>query len=187
MRKVAAQPRQASGIDLKEALRLHLDEVITALDESIEGLTDAQFWAFPVENRHNIVTLVEHCIQCLDLYACEVHGQALTFPAESRFDIWRFSAETLRPLMADLPTVAQEKERIALVRAAIERQIESVTEQELRQPGNTWWFEENPERTRADALARCACHTAAHVRQIWFLRGRLGLTDDQGWPEQIWA
>jgi hypothetical protein len=30
-------------------------------------------------------------------------------------------------------------------------------------------------------------NTAAHVRQIWLLRGALGLTDGKAWPQQHWA
>ena len=82
------EPRQARGINLKEALAIGLDEAFSALSESLHGLTDEQLWAFPLEDRHNIVTLSEHCLQCLDLYGCEVHGQDLTFKAEERFDIW---------------------------------------------------------------------------------------------------
>ncbi len=30
-------------------------------------------------------------------------------------------------------------------------------------------------------------HTMAHSRQIWLLRGALGLTDGRSWPQQHWA
>ena len=29
-------------------------------------------------------------------------------------------------------------------------------------------------------------HTMAHVRQIWLMRGAMGLTDKDGWPVQHW-
>ena len=41
---------------------------------------------------------------------------------------------------------------------------------------SSWWFEEQPSKVRADAFMRAIFHTLAHVRQIWYLRGLLGLT-----------
>ena len=173
---------------LKRALAIGLDEAFTALDESLQGLTDEQVWAFPLANRHNIVTLVEHTLQCLDLSGCEVHGRPLTFEPETRFDIWHHSPAELRPQMIDLPTVAEERERIAAVRTAVMDVLEGTSVEELGQPNpSSWWFEEHADRVRADAFVRATCHTMAHVRQIWFLRGLLGLTDADGWPEQHWA
>ena len=182
------EPKHARQTSLTEAIQIGLDEAFTALEESIAGLTDEQFWSFPLANRHNIVTLVEHCLQCLDLYGCEVHGRPLTFEPEKRFDIWHYSPAELRDQMTDLPTVLAELQRIAAVRAAVSDHLESTSAEDLRRPNpSSWWFEENPDRTRADAYMRATFHTMAHLRQIWFLRGRLGLTDEQGWPQQHWA
>jgi hypothetical protein len=66
--------------------------------------------------------------------------------------------------------------------------LDGTSVEELGQPNpSSWWFEEYTDRTRADAFVRATCHAMAHVRQIWFLRGLLGLTDAEGWPEQHWA
>ena len=182
------EPRMAEHADLKKAIAIGLDEAITALEESICTLTDEQFWAFPLERRHNIVTLAEHCLQCLDLYGCEVHSRPLSFKPEERFDIWNFSPEQLRPQMHDLPSVATECERLAAVRSAVLATLEEATPDDLARPyPKSWWFEENPTRVRADAYLRATCHTIAHVRQIWMLRGAMGLTDEDGWPVQHWA
>jgi hypothetical protein len=40
---------------------------------------------------------------------------------------------------------------------------------------------------RGDFLKRTIFHTMAHVRQIWLLRGALGLTDGKSWPQQHYA
>jgi len=182
------EPKEARGTGLKEALAIGLEEALTALIESIQGLTDEQFWAFPLEHRHNIVTLSEHCLQCLDLYGCEVHGQELTFEPEKRFDIWHFSPEQLRAQMTDLPSVAEEIARLTEVREAVVEALDRTSVEQLSKPNMaSWWFEEQPEKVRADAFMRAICHTMAHVRQIWLLRGLLGLTDAVGWPEQHWA
>jgi len=180
--------KQAVQTTLKEALAIGLDEAFTALDEAVAGLTDEQLWAYPLESRHNIVTLVEHTLQCFDLYGCEAQGRPLTFEPEERFDIWHHDPATLRSQMGDLPTVVEERERIAAVRAAVMESLEQTSAEALGQPNSqSWWFEEHPERVRADAFIRSSSHCMAHVRQIWFLRGRLGLTDAEGWPEQHWA
>ena len=42
-------------------------------------------------------------------------------------------------------------------------------------------------RIGLDACLRATWHVMTHVRQIWLLRGVLGLTDAGGWPEQHWA
>jgi len=182
------EPHHATGTQLKDAIRIGLDESLTALEESLVGLSDEQFWAFPLDGRHNIVTLVEHCIQCIDLYACEVHGRPLTFEAEERFDIWHFSPEQLRDQMTDLPTVADERERIAQLRRAVFDQLDTTAPEDLTRPNmESWWFEDQPEKIRADAYMRCICHNMAHLRQIWLLRGLLGLDDTTAWPEQHWA
>ena len=182
------QPREAEQTDLKKSLEIGLDEAFTALAESFRDLTDDLFWAFPLEHRHNIVTLVEHCLQCLDLYGCEVHGHSLTFEPEERFDIWHYSADQLRPRMTDLPSVADERDRLSAVRRAVMGVLDQTSGEELGKPNmSSWWFEEQPSKVRADAFMRAICHTMAHVRQVWLLRGLMGLTDAAGWPEQHWA
>jgi len=85
----------------------------------------------------------------------------------------------------DLP---DERERLAAVRAAVMETLEQATPDDLARPDpGSWWFEENPTRVRADAYLRATFHTMAHVRQIWMLRGVMGLTDKEGWPVQHWA
>lgn len=182
------EPKQAIQTGLKEALAIGLDEAFTALDESLHGLADEQFWGFPLEHRHNIVALADHCLQCLDLYGCEVHGQDRTFEPEERFDIWQFSPEMLRPRMVDLPSVQEVRQRLDAVRQAVTGVLDRTSAEELGK-GNmaSWWFEEQPDRVRADAFMRAVMHTMAHVRQIWHMRGLMGLTDEHGWPEQHWA
>ena len=179
------EPKAAKNTDLRQAIAIGLDEAMTALEGAFYDLTDERFWAFPLEGRHNIVTLAEHCLQCLDLYGCEVHGRPLTLEPETRFDVLHFSPEQLRPQMTDLPTVAAERERLAAVRAAVMESLGQATPDDLARPNpESWWFEEHPTRTRADAYLHAAFHTMTHVHQIWLLRGAMGLTDKDGWPGQ---
>lgn len=182
------EPKEAKQTNLKQALAIGLDEAFTAIEESFYGLTDEQLWAFPLDHRHNIITLVEHCLQCLDLYGSEVHGHELTFEPETRFDIWHFSPQELRSQMTNLPSVVEERDRLNAVRTTVTGVFGRTSEEDLGKPNmSSWWFEEQPDKVRADAFMRAICHTMVHVRQIWFLRGIMGLTDNDGWPEQHWA
>ena len=181
------EPKQAHGTTLNTAIAIGLDESLTALEECFSSLTNEQFWHHPLPRRHCVATLVEHCVQCLDLYACEVQGAELTFEPEERFAINLYPLEQLRPRLTDLPTVAQMREKLCGLREAVMRVLNDTADAELHTPRPCWWFEENPDRTSADAYMRCIWHTMAHVRQIWHMRGMMGLTDEHGWPQQHWA
>jgi hypothetical protein len=89
---------------------------------------------------------------------------------------------------SEMPTVEQARQRFGQLRAALRTVLEPLNEAALvsARPG-CWWFEENPGRTRADAYMRAVWHTMSHVRQIWLLRGLLGLTDKAAWPHQQWG
>ena len=90
-------------------------------------------------------------------------------------------------MQKDLPGVAETIERLRGLRDAIMPGIESAREEDLRRArtDSQWYRDWN--RTSADAYMRTIMHTMAHVRQIWMLRGVMGLTDEQGWPLQHWA
>jgi len=45
-----------------------------------------------------------------------------------------------------------------------------------------------PKPVLADWYMRTICHTISHTRQIWALRGMMGLVDtERAWPRQHWA
>jgi len=58
--------------------------------------------------------------------------------------------------------------------------IGAATENDLRRALRHW-------KAASDPYMRTIFHTMAHVRQIWLLRGALGLTDGKPWPQQHWA
>lgn len=178
-------PQRATDTDLKAAIRIGLDESMAALEECLGGLSDDQFCAYPLPDRQNIGTLVDHCMQCLDLYGCELQGAALTFEPDKRIDAAHRRPTEIRLAPGDLPTVQQSRQRIGRLRAALTAVLEPLSEEVLRSPRpGCWWFDENPGRTRADAYMRAISHTMSHVRQIWLLRGLMGLTDKTGWPHE---
>jgi len=103
------------------------------------------------------------------------------FPHEKRWDLWRCSEEE-RPKPGDsFPAVAAILERLKAVREAATRIIDAASETDLRRPIGERW------KSASDPYMRTIWHTMAHVRQIWLLRGALGLTDGMSWPQQHWA
>ncbi len=55
-----------------------------------------------------------------------------------------------------------------------------------RQPDPSAHFPPHAERVAADYYFRTIAHMNAHIRQIWLLRGALGLTARSRWPRQHW-
>ena len=182
------QPGQAKNTDLKGAIAIGLDEALTALEESFFDLTDEQVSKRAFPGRHNITTIVMHLLENLDTYACKFQAGRLTLEHEERFDVWQFSPDDLQDAQDGLPSVATMLARLRSLRAASTAALESATEDDLRGPrcAEDRWTDQQG-RTSADAYMRTIWHTMAHVRQIWLMRGAMGLTDQDGWPEQHWA
>jgi hypothetical protein len=106
---------------------------------------------------------------------------------DARFDVWAHSVEELRAMQGTPPTVAAMLEKLRALRHAVLTQLESTSPDELMRPreGIEWY--EQFGRVTSDAYLRTIMHTMAHTRQVWMLRGVMGLTDRDGWPEQHWA
>jgi len=180
------EPKAAKVGSLKDSLAVGLDEALTALEESFHDLTDEQVRARPCAERHAITTMVMHVHQNADVHTCQLQTGKLTLDHDGRFDIWR-RPEAERPDRQEgLPTVAEMLERHRALAAAAKAGLEAATDADLlgpRMAAGTDWVDEHG-RNSADAYARVIWHTMAHVRQIWLIRGIMGLTDKDGWPEQ---
>ncbi len=181
------KPDTARNTDLKGAIRIGLDECTMALEEALTGLTDEQAWGFPLQSRHNITTIVMHCLGNLNNHGLYLQTGESLLEHEERFDMWSHSPEQLRPMQTDLPSVPEMIDKLRDLREAILAGVEAAAEGDLLGPrtDSQWYRDWN--RTSADAYMRTIMHTMAHVRQIWMLRGVMGLTDEQGWPLQHWA
>jgi hypothetical protein len=176
--------KHAHETGLREAIAIGLDEVLTALEETFYDLSDEQVWAFPIPGRNSIAWIVMHCLQNLDTYANAFQTGSVTFPHEKRWDLWRCSDEE-RPKPGDpFPTRDEMMFILKAVRDAATKGIEAATDDDLRgkRTAHDWW-----QGTSADAYMRTIGNTTAHTRQIWLLRGALGLTDGKSWPQQHWA
>ena len=181
------EPKTARNTDFKKAIAIGLDECMTALEESFYDLPDPHVWAYPLEGRHNITTIVMHALGNLDEYGLRCQGGKGVVEHEERFDMWAHSPQELRPMQADLPGVAEMAEKLHGLREAVFAVLDTTCEDDLlkARPGVQWFAERG--RTRADAYMRTIMHANCHIRQIWMLRGVMGLTDTDGWPVQHWA
>jgi len=174
----------ARNTDLKRAIFIGLDEAFTALEEACYDLTDEQAWAFPLEGRNNIAWIVMTTLQNFDEYANGAQVGHCIFKPEWRWDLWDCPPEE-RPKPGDaFPAVLEMLERLKRIRDAAMANLESATEDDLcgkRACGERW------PGTAADAYMRTIHHALAHIRQIWLLRGIMGLVDATAWPRQHWA
>jgi hypothetical protein len=176
--------KQARNTGLKEALAIGLDEALTALEEAIHDLNDEQIRAFPVPKRNSIAWIVMHSLQNLDQYANVFQSGKRASMHQQRWSLWECKPEE-RPKPGDtFPSRKELLETLDAVRKAAEQGLAAASDSDLRSArcAEDWW-----QRTSADAYMRTICHTMAHVRQIWLLRGALGLTDGKSWPLQHWA
>lgn len=176
-------PEVAHDTDLKQAIAVGLDEALTALEESFYDLTDEQIQSFPIAGRNSIAWIVMHCLDNLDEHANGCASGHRTFPAEWRWNLWNCRPEE-RPKPGD-PFPAREEMLLTLrgVREAAMATLEGAEESVLIEK----WIPHPQKRSRADFYMRTIYHTMAHVRQVWLLRGALGLTDGKSWPRQHWA
>jgi hypothetical protein len=178
------RPENPAQVDLPKALAALLTEALTALEESFYDLKDEQLWARPFAEKHTIGTMVMHLMETLDTYAVGFQTGRHSLTHEKRFDIWDLP-EGARPEDSEpLPTVGEIVKRLSILRGDVEAAIRSATEQDLRgvRHCEDWWTKRG--RTAADAYLRAIGHAMAHVRQIWLIRGTMGLTDKDGWPNQ---
>lgn len=179
----------AEGTDLIAAIRIGLDEVLTALEESFHDLTDEQAAAFPIDGRNNIAWTVMHCLQNVDHYANTAPTSHEDMPKrvlkqDDRYDLWQAPKEKWPKPGDDFPAVQQMLDHLYAVRDSAfgildSKGAENLSCQTRHSP--------SPRTVVADSYMRTIFHTMAHVRQIWLLRGALGMVDGQSWPQQHWA
>jgi hypothetical protein len=174
--------KNARDTRLKEAIFISLDEALTALEESFYDLTDEQVWSFPAAGKNNIAWIVMHCLDNLDEYLNGAQTGERLFPTEWRWDLWQCKPEE-RPKPGDpFPTAQEMLERLRKIRDAGMATLEHMDESAM-----TDRLGSHPHKTlRSDWYMRTLYHTNSHVRQIWLLRGALGLVNGP-WPEQHWA
>ena len=122
-----------------------------------------------------------HCLMNLDVYAVLFQtGKGIKGQWDKR---WHYGAPRPRP-DESFPSQRDMMQMLRNLRTKSTAGIEGVEESELhgRRYAEDWW-----KGTTADAYVRTIMNTMSHIRQIWLLRGALGLTDGKSWPQQHWA
>lgn len=168
----------AHGLTLATAARMSVHEVHLALRASYCDLTDRQFWSRPAADRHNPATIVWHCLQQGDHFNSHLQ-QLRELPAphgwqflehEERFQLWGLPPEKRPQPNQDFPTVAATlTEHDALVVAMLAN-LDAVPEALESTPVEQW-------PKMADMFFRHVWHLQAHTRQLYLLRGLLGLSE----------
>jgi DinB family protein len=180
------QPETARVSGLQSAIRIALDEALTALEESVQGLTCEQMWAEPFANRPSIGRRLGHCLENFGGYACMFHTGRNPFEGLLSCDLADLA--NLDQPFGERPPVEEMMCLLRAVRAVAMPALEAMTDAQLLtapvHEGAWWDWWRGGGRNRAEAYVRTISHTLGHVRQIWLIRGALGLTDAQGWPEQ---
>ncbi len=174
--------REASDADLKQALTIGLDESFLSLEESLQGLSDAQVQGFPIPGENNIAWIIMHVLDNLDDCANDYPSGKRVMPYEWRWDLWDCQPEE-RPKPGD--AFPSRDDMLALLDRI--RRAAFTTLDKLDEPALTRHTIDQPVKHRlADIYLRTIYHTQCHVRQVWLLRGALGLAAGP-WPAQHWA
>lgn len=181
--------QEAKNTDLLSAIRIGMSESLTALRESFYDLSDEQVWAFPLKGRNNIAWIVMHSLMNLDMYGHYTPRYSV-YAGEGDHRTWaidwrRYNDQFQmgnRPKPGDaFPSVREMLDTHGKVQTQIEEVLGALTSELLRRPIKDWWV------SGSDSYMRTIWHTAAHVRQVWLLRGLLGWQEGQSWPHQHWA
>jgi len=182
-------PKTAANDCWKDAIRIMLDEATTALEEAFGGLSDEQLRAHPLPGRHTILTMVMHAIQTADDHWVGFQTGRRLLGDSEMFDMWSHGPAELDALQApeDLPSAGEIVEKLRAVRDAAFAGLDEASEDDLRSDRAAKGVKASRGWTAGHFYFRSICHVLAHTRQIWLLRGAMGLTDQQGWPEQHYA
>ncbi len=179
--------RQALDTDLKKSLSMGLDECHIALRESYADLVDEHFWQHGLEGRHNVVTVVMHCLQQHDEFnghlqrtrAVPARHEWQFMEHEERFKLWGIPPETLPKPGDTFPRVEEVLRSHDELHGHMIENIGALTEDELVANGVGQW------PRLCDMFFRGTYHVNAHIRQIWLLRGAMGVLG--AFPQQHYA
>ena len=174
-------------MDLKKAMLMGLDECHIALREAYSGLSDDEFWRFPLEGHNNIVTLAMHVLQQQDGFngiLQQKRGIKARFDwhfmkHEERFELWGLPKEKLPKPGDSFPTVAEVSKIHDELHKNIIANIEAFAEKDFISEGVGQW------PRLCDPFFRAVYHANAHIRQVWFLRGVMNVQTT--WPVQHYA
>jgi len=179
--------KQAENTQFKDALVIGLDEAFSALEESFSDLSDEQLQAFPIPGRNNIAWIVMETLLNFERFGVRFQtGLEVVDLADERFSLWWWKGTPRRLSTPEdsFPAKDEIMELLVGISAGAMAGIAAADEKDLQEACKAG---DRYARTRADGYIRTVFHAMSHIRQIWLLRGALGLTDGKTFPRQHWA
>jgi hypothetical protein len=173
------RPYRPVDTDLKKLVHINMDEALTGLEENLQGLDDEILATFPTEGCNNISWVTMHTLQVFDQYC------VLFQRGHSAVDSGKFWVINTPPADTKDPYPGRREifETLEPVRSAIFESLQEASEEDLlgrRHVPEEW------QGNALDAYVRGAFHAMTHLRQIWAIRGALGLTCKKTMPKQLW-
>lgn len=181
------RPKASRPKTLVEGVRIMLDEMFEALEESLAELNSEQVWSHPLEGRHSIGVIMAHLQDNIDRHACYLQVGEQALEHDERFAVYSKPVERFVDL-ENVPDVEALRRRNAVLREAVMRTLDGVEDAELYTPRfseQTGWWQEH-KRVSIDGYHRVVWHANAHLRQIWCLRGAMGAFGEKAFPKQFW-
>jgi hypothetical protein len=172
----------ANRSGLKEIIRIGLDEAFTALEESLHDLDDEKTYSFPIPDQPNIASIVAHLLQNANTFALAAQGATRIYEGEDRWSFYDLSLDQMPKSGDSFPTIGELRKCLTDTQKAVFMHLDKTSEADLLQSRapKEWKHEGNS----SDLYIRVIAHHMAHLRQIWLMRGCMGL---DYWPCQHWA
>ena len=178
---------QANDMTVQKSMTYGLDECLTAMHEAVSDLETEELHAFPDRYDLNIVVHTMHCLQQIDDFngnLQEILGRKLRFgwhhiKHEDRYNLWGVPREKW-PKSGDVFPEADEVRRILeTLQVDMMQNIDDIDDSEfVNRPIGRWPH-------LCDIFFRATYHLNSHIREIWMIRGVLGIT--KRWPRQHYA
>lgn len=177
----------ANDMTVQKSMRYGLDECLTAMHEAVSDLTSEEFHSFPKGYDLNIVVHTMHCLQQVDDFngnLQEILNRVLPYgwrhmEPESRYNLWGISREEWPKPGDTFPSVGEAVTFLDILHADLMKNIEDIDEDAfINRPAGKW-------PRMCDMFFRAIYHLNSHIREIWMIRGILGVT--KRWPVQHYA
>jgi hypothetical protein len=184
--KKTYEPKTAKARGMKDVVFVAMDEAFTAFEECLHDLTDEQIWDSPIRERHSIGDLVEHSLLVIDMYLCQHQVGRMGMEHDYESNLYGKTVEEVRKVRKRKRSVGELLDGLRSIRDIAAEGLAAATEDDLLGPRCAEEWCEQFGRNSLETYLRGIMHTNAHIRQIWLLRGALGLTerDKDGWPTQ---
>lgn len=174
---------------MSDIVECFLDEVLLALSESLSGLNYDQLWSHPIPERHSIGTIAKHVLLALDCYCGELQIGKMACEYEPAFQVYGMTVHEVEEQIRNRPGTQELLDQIETVSEHVRSGIHDVADTELRGVRAAEEICREWNKNSLELYLRGIFHAHGHIRQIWLLRGALGLTSsvELQWPTWQYA